>query len=330
MFNKKKVIITGGAGFIGSHLVDLLLKKNYKVIVIDNLKGGRIENIKHHLKNKNFKFVKKDINKIKNDDLNFKDVIYVFHLAGSGDIVPSIEKPLYYAENNIMGTIKILEASRYNKIKKIIYAASSSCYGIAKYPTKEDFEISPQYPYAFTKFIGEKSIVHWSKVYGMKFMSIRIFNAYGPRVKTTGVYGAVFGVFFKQKLENKKLTVVGDGMQGRDFCYVTDIANAFYLAAKSKHFNKIYNVGYGKPNTILKLVKIIGSKIEFIKKRPGEPKYTWANITKIKKELNWRAKVKFEDGVNKMLENISDWKNAPLWNKKSIDKATKAWFKYLK
>jgi UDP-glucose 4-epimerase len=326
----KKVIVTGAAGFIGSHLVDLLIKKNFTVIAIDNLTGGRKKNLKHHLKNKNFKFVNLDINKIKKNSRHFKKAKYVFHLAGSGDIVPSIENPHLYAQNNIMGTINVLEACRYNNVKKIIYAASSSCYGIAKYPTKETYPISPQYPYAFTKFIGEKSISHWSKVYGIKFMSIRIFNAYGPRVKTTGAYGAVFGVFFKQKLENKKLTVVGDGTQGRDFCYVTDIANAFYLAAKSKIFNRIYNVGYGKPNTILKLVKIIGSKIEFIKRRPGEPKYTWANISKIKKELNWKPKVKFEEGVNKMLENISDWKNAPLWEKKSIDKATKSWFKYLK
>ncbi len=330
MLNKKKVIITGGAGFIGSHLTDLLLKKNFKVIVIDNLSGGIINNIKHNLKNKNFIFLKKDINKLKKDDVNFRNVSYVFHLAGSGDIVPSIEKPISYAENNIMGTIKILEACRHNNIKKIIYAASSSCYGLARYPTKETFDISPQYPYAFTKYIGEKSVIHWSKIYGIKYISIRIFNAYGPRVKTTGVYGAVFGVFLKQKLENKKLTVVGDGKQGRDFCYVTDVVNAFYLAAKSKYYNRIYNVGFGKPNSILKLVKIIGSKIEFIKKRPGEPKYTWANISKIKKELKWEPKISFESGVKKMLDNISDWKNAPLWDRNSINKATKAWFKYLK
>ena len=169
MLNKKKVIITGGAGFIGSHLTDLLLKKNFKVIVIDNLSGGIINNIKHNLKNKNFIFLKKDINKLKKDDVNFRNVLYVFHLAGSGDIVPSIEKPISYAENNIMGTIKILEACRHNNIKKIIYAASSSCYGLARYPTKETFDISPQYPYAFTKYIGEKSVIHWSKIYGIKY-----------------------------------------------------------------------------------------------------------------------------------------------------------------
>ena len=240
---QKIAIVTGGAGFIGSHMVDLLLKKKIKVRVIDNLSGGRLQNIKKHFKKKNFTFKKKNIIEIKKNDKIFKNVDYVFHFAGSGDIVPSIEKPDHYMQTNVIGTVKVLEASRENKIKKFIYAASSSCYGIAKTPTNEKHKISPQYPYAISKYMGEQSCLHWHKVYNLPVVSIRIFNAYGPRVRTTGLYGAVFGVFLKQHLENKPLTIVGDGKQRRDFLYVSDVAKAFYLAAKTKNNGQIYNLG---------------------------------------------------------------------------------------
>ena len=330
MPNKKIALITGGAGFIGSHLVDLLLKKNFKVRIIDNLSGGRLENIKHHKKNKNLIFKKLDINQMSLNDKIFDNVSYVFHLAGKGDIVPSIENPLNYMMTNVIGTTRVLENCRNKKIKKFIYAASSSCYGLAKTPTNENHKISPEYPYALSKLMGEQACFHWSKVYKIPIISIRIFNAYGPRVKTTGVYGAVFGVFFKQKLENKPLTLVGNGMQKRDFLNVKDVANAFYLSAISKKSNDIYNLGSGSPKTILELIKILGSKkIVKLPKRPGEPHCTWADIRKIKKQINWKPKISFETGVNEMLMNIKNWKNAPLWNKKKIKVATKNWFKYL-
>ena len=231
---KKIAVVTGGAGFIGSHMVDLLLSKGFKVKVIDNLTGGRKSNILKNIKNKNFYFNKIDICKISLDHKFFKSAKYVFHFAGIGDIVPSIEKPIDYIETNVNGTARILEASRRAKVKKFIYAASSSCYGLAKTPTKETHDIKPLYPYALSKYMGEKLAFHWHKLYKIPVNSIRIFNAYGPRVRTTGVYGAVFGVFFKQKLAKKPFTVVGDGNQKRDFVYVTDVANAFFMAATSK------------------------------------------------------------------------------------------------
>ena len=327
---QKIAIVTGGAGFIGSHMVDLLLKKKIKVRVIDNLSGGRLQNIKKHFKKKNFSFEKKNIIEIKKNNKVFKNVDYVFHFAGSGDIVPSIEKPDHYMQTNVIGTVKVLEASRENKIKKFIYAASSSCYGIAKTPTNEKHKISPQYPYAISKYMGEQACLHWHKVYNLPVVSIRIFNAYGPRVRTTGLYGAVFGVFLKQNLENKPLTIVGDGKQRRDFLYVSDVAKAFYLAAKSKNNGQIYNLGANKPITILKLANLIGGKKIYLPKRPGEPNCTWANIKKIKKDLKWKPEVPFEEGVKHMLNDIQSWKKAPLWDKRSIKKATKTWFKYLK
>ncbi len=324
---KKFSIVTGGAGLIGSHIVDLLIKKGHKVLVIDDLSGGHKKNLNHHSKNKNLKF--KKIN-ILNKNLKFpKKVDYIFHMAGKGDLVPSVENPVKYIENNMIGTLKILELARKVNLKKFVYAASSSCYGISRYPTNEKEKINCEHPYALSKYLAEELVFHWAKVYGLKVNSIRIFNAYGPRVKTTGVYGAVFGVFFKQKLENKPLTIVGDGTQKRDFVNVKDVANAFFKAATSKINNEIFNVGYGKPTSVNQLAKLISNKRVFLPKRPGEPEVTQADIRKIKMKLKWKPRIKFNEGVKEMLKDINLWKDAPLWNKKKINKATKIWFKYL-
>ena len=193
---KKIAVVTGGAGFIGSHTVDLLLKKKYKVRVVDNLTSGHLKNLDHHRKNINLDLIEVDITKKNNLKKIFYDADYVYHFAGVGDIVPSIENPEYYIRNNVIGTLNIVEACKNSKIKKLVYAASSSCYGIANVPTKESNPINTLYPYALSKFQGEQLALHWSKVYNIPINSIRIFNAYGPRVRTTGAYGAVFGVFF--------------------------------------------------------------------------------------------------------------------------------------
>ncbi|MEC8074332.1 MAG: NAD-dependent epimerase/dehydratase family protein [Pseudomonadota bacterium] len=327
---KKRAIVTGGAGFIGSHMVDLLIKKNFHVTVIDNFIGGHKNNIKHHLKNKNFKLVKLDICKIDKNKYNFfKNIDYVYHFAGIGDIVPSIEKPSEYMNVNVQGTVRVLEASRKAKVKKFVYAASASCYGLNNSEIDEKTKISIEHPYALSKHLGEKAAIHWGKVYKIPVNVIRIFNAYGTRVRTTGAYGAVFGVFFKQKIKNKPLTVVGDGNQERDFVYVTDVANAFYLASMTKKSGNIYNVGTGSPQKIITLAKLIGGKINYIPFRPGEPIKSKANVRKIKRELKWKPQVSFEVGVNKMMKEIHKWKSAPLWTPNKIKKATTVWFKFM-
>ena len=330
MKNKKKIaIVTGGAGFIGSHMVDLLLSKNYQVRIIDNLSGGHKKNLKHCINNPNLYFKNIDICNLNENDKFFKNVESVFHFAGIGDIVPSIEKPGDYMKNNVLGTIKVLEASRYAKVKKFVYAASASCYGKTKKLTNEEYRISTEHPYALSKYLGEKAVLHWHQVYGLPVNSIRIFNAYGPRVRTTGAYGAVIGVFFKQKIKNKPLTIVGDGKQSRDFVYVTDVARAFFAAAKTKLNGKIYNVGTGKPQRVNYLANLIGGKKVFIPDRPGEPRCSCADITKIKRELKWKPFITFDVGINTMLRQIEKWKDAPLWTPKKIKKATKVWFNYL-
>ena len=181
-----------------------------------------------------------------------------------------------------------------------------------------------------SKYQGENLCFHWSKLYNLPVNSIRIFNAYGPRVRTTGAYGAVFGVFFKQKLENKPFTVVGNGNQKRDFVFVTDVVNAFYKAATNKVSGQIFNLGSSKPKSVNELVKILGGKKIYIPKRPGEPNITHADTRKIKKILKWSPKISFKEGVNEMLKDIDNWKSAPLWNSISIKRATKSWFYFMK
>jgi len=322
-------VVTGGAGFIGSHMVDLLLSRGYKVRVIDNLSGGRESNLQHHKGNTSLEFYDEDIRDLKEKSPLFTNARYVFHFAGIGDIVPSIEKPIDYMSTNIQGTVHVLECARFSGIEKFVYAASSSCYGLADTPTREDHPINPQYPYALSKYQGEQATLHWNKIYGLPVNSIRIFNAYGPRVRTTGAYGAVFGVFFKQKLAQKPFTVVGDGTQTRDFLFVTDVATAFLAAAETKHIGEIYNLGAGNPQSVNRLVELLGGDVVYIPKRPGEPDCTWADISKIQEHLAWSPEVSFADGVSKMMTDINKWQDAPLWDADSIASATKTWFQYM-
>lgn len=326
----RKIMVTGGAGFIGGHLVDRLLKDGYSVTVIDNFSTGRFENLAQHEDNRNLTLVKEDISDFAKIVQYFKNIDVVFHIAGLADIVPSIINPLEYYKSNVTGTLSVLEASRLSQVKKFIYAASSSCYGIPDvYPTPESAEIRPQYPYALTKYLGEEIVLHWGKVYKLPVISLRLFNVYGPRSRTSGTYGAVFGVFLAQKLNRKPFTVVGDGTQTRDFVYVTDVVSAFLLAAKSNLQGEVMNVGSGNSYSINHLVEILGGDVVYIPRRPGEPGCTHADITKIKKLLGWQPSVSFEEGVRDLMRNIDYWKDAPVWTPENIAGATKEWFKYL-
>lgn len=323
-------VVTGAAGFIGSHMVDLLLAEGYSVRAIDNLYSGRLDNLKDHEREARLTFEEKDILNLSVDDSVFADARYIIHFAGIGDIVPSIDHPVEYLSTNVMGTVNVLEAARHARVAKFVYAASSSCYGLAKeVPTTEQAEISPQYPYALSKYMGEEAALHWGKVYHLPVNSIRIFNAYGLRSRTSGVYGAVFGVFLTQKLAGKPFTVVGDGTQKRDFIYVTDVVRAFKLAAETDKVNEIYNLSTGNPQSINRLVELLEGDVVYVPKRPGEPDCTWANKAKISQHLGWEAHVTFEQGVEFMLQNIDYWRQAPVWDRGSIQKATEGWFQAL-
>ena len=326
---KYKSIVTGGAGFIGSHLVDLLVSEGHQVHVIDNLRGGRLSNLSHHQGNADFFFYERDILDLEFDDSIFENSDFLFHLAGIGDIVPSIENPELYFSTNVQGTIKMLEIARKNQFRKFVYAASSSCYGLAETPTGENASIAPEHPYAMSKYLGEQCVFHWNQTYGLPMNSICIFNAYGTRVKTTGAYGAVFGVFLKQKLVGEPFTIVGDGNQERDFVYVTDVARAFLLAAMTDISGERFNIGAGSPKSINYLVELIGGKTIYLPKRPGEPDKTHADISKAIAMLGWEPKISFEEGVTLMLSNLEDWQSAPLWDAEKIEVATRTWFDYM-
>jgi UDP-glucose 4-epimerase len=324
-----KVIVTGGAGFIGSHLVEYLSSEGHSVKVIDNFSTGRKENLEH-VRDK-IEIIEGDLNTFEDLHNLIKGNDWVFHLAALADIVPSIQNPEQYFDANVNGTLKLLQACNKQNISKFIYAASSSCYGIPeKYPTPESTPINPQYPYALTKRMGEELVLHWSNVYKIPAISLRFFNVYGPRSRTSGTYGAVFGVFLAQKLANKPLTIVGDGSQTRDFTFVTDVVDAMYISAKSKFKNKVYNVGSGKTISINQIAKILKGDTTHIPKRPGEPDVTFADIKEIKTDLNWSPSVSIEEGIKILLNNIEYWRNAPVWTPESISEATRDWFKYLK
>lgn len=328
--SKPIAVVTGGAGFIGSHAVDLLIGRGFRVHVVDNLYGGREKNLETHKANPDLVVEVRDIRGVKPDDALFKGATYVIHFAGIGDIVPSIEAPAEYMDVNVQGTVRILEAARAAGVKKFVYAASSSCYGLAAVPTREDHPIDAKYPYALSKWMGEQSAFHWHQVYGLPVNAIRIFNAYGTRSRTSGAYGAVFGVFLKQKLAGKPFTVVGDGTQTRDFLYVTDVAAAFVAAAETGIVGRYWNLGAGKPQSVNRLVELLGDgQVIHIPKRPGEPDCTWADISRITTELGWAPKVSFEEGVSRILAEIDYWRDAPLWDAASIETATKSWHRYM-
>ena len=324
-------VVTGGAGFIGSHLVERLLADGHRVTVVDNLSTGRAANLDAVRTHPALTVQIADIADGSTDLAKFfADAQWVFHLAALADIVPSMQRPLDYHRSNVDGTAAVLEAARAGGVQRFLYAASSSCYGIPDvYPTPETAEPRPQYPYALTKYVAEQYVLHWGQVYRLPVVSLRLFNVYGPRSRTSGTYGAVFGVFLAQKLANQPFTVVGDGTQKRDFTFVTDVADAFVTAARSDLSGIVCNVGSGQPQSVNRLVELLGGDVVHIPKRPGEPDVTHADTARIAQLLDWRARVPFEAGVRTMLANIDYWREAPVWNPDSIAAATKAWFDYL-
>lgn len=293
-----KCLVTGGAGFIGSHLVDELIKRKHKVIVIDNLSNGTRKNL-----NPKAQFVKKDIRNLESIEPHFKGVDFVFHLAALPRVQFSIEHPIEANDNNINGTLNILEAAKRAKIKRVIYAASSSIYGDQpKYPFKEDMPANVMSPYALHKYVGELYCKMYSFLHELETVCLRYFNVYGPRASTEGAYALVTAIFLRQKKKGEPLTVTGNGKQSRDFTHVSDIVRANILAMKSKKVGKgeVINIGGGKDQQIIKVAKLFGAPIKHIAPRI-EPKKTLADIRLAKKLLGWVPEVKFEDGIKQLI-----------------------------
>jgi UDP-glucose 4-epimerase len=324
-------LVTGGAGFIGSHLVDRLIALGRRVRVVDNFASGHRRNLAQHANSPAVEIIEGDVADGAAMLRAAQGVERVFHVAALADIVPSIQRPDAYFRANVDGTFATLQAARAAQVKRFVYVASSSCYGIPDaYPTPEEAEIRPQYPYALTKWMGECLVMHWAQVYKLPALSLRFFNIYGPRARTSGTYGAVFGVFLAQMLAGKPLTIVGDGTQQRDFTYVSDAVEALVAAAGSDRAGRCYNVGSDNPVSVNRLVALLkAADTVHIPKRPGEPDCTFADTRRIKAELGWSARVPIERGVETMLGAIEYWRDAPVWTPERIAAATADWFNYL-
>ncbi|MBI4237632.1 MAG: NAD-dependent epimerase/dehydratase family protein [Deltaproteobacteria bacterium] len=326
----RRAIVSGGAGFIGSHLVERLLADGHEVVVLDNLATGRLSNLTACGLSARLTIHQVDISAAPALQTYCSGADWIFHLAALADIVPSIERPADYFRANVAGTLAMLEAARAVGAQRFLYAASSSCYGIpTQFPTPETAPIQPQYPYALTKHLGEQLVLHWCQVYHLPVVCLRLFNVYGPRARTHGSYGAVFGTFLAQKLAGKPFTVVGNGTQTRDFTYVDDVVAAFLAAANAACRGAVLNVGSGGTYSVNQLVALLGGDVVHVAKRPGEPDCTFADIRQARETLNWQPSVPFAEGVRRTVAQIEDWHGAPVWDPDSIATATAAWFRQL-
>lgn len=297
----RKALVTGGAGFIGSHLVDALIKKGFDVVVIDNLSTGKKENI--HPRAIFHELDIRDLDKIKPI---FNGIDYVFHLAARPRVPYSIEFPYESHTNNALGTLNVLLAARDAGVKKVIYSSSSSVYGDQKaLPFHEDMVPDPKSPYALHKLIGEKYCKFFYEFYGLPTVSLRYFNVYGPRISFEGSYILVLGVFLQQKIKGEPLTIDGDGEQSRDFTYVDDVVRANILAVESDKVGKgeIINIGAGDNHSINKIAKLIGGEIIYKDARKGDMRHTMANNKKAKELLGWQPLTNIEQG----LEKLKNW-----------------------
>ncbi|HAX61806.1 MAG TPA: LPS biosynthesis protein WbpP [Elusimicrobia bacterium] len=310
---KDLVLVTGGAGFIGSSIADELLKRNYRVRIIDNFCTGRIENIKHILGK--IELVKGDIRDEKLVGRIMRGVGFVFHEAALRSVPRSIDDPGSTNDVNITGTLNLLIAAKNAKVKRFIYASSSSVYGDTKeLPKKELQKPQPISPYAVSKLTGEYYCQVFSKTYGLETVSLRYFNVFGPRQDPESKYAVVVPIFIYCGLKNKPFEVHSDGKQSRDFTYIDNVVNANILAMTAKNVSgKILNVACNDKHSILEIAynvgKVLGIKPKFIfgPKRAGDVRHTLADITLAKKFLGYKPLVNFEDGMKKTVEYFREF-----------------------
>lgn len=293
-----KCLVTGGAGFIGSHLVDALIERGHKVSVIDNLSTGKRENL-----NCRAEFHEVDIRGFEKIRPIFNGVDFVFHLAARPRIPLSIQDPISSNENNLNATLNVLVAARDAKVKKVIYSSSSSIYGDQKeLPARETMSPQPLNPYGLQKYVGELYCKIFSELYGLPTVSLRYFNVFGPRALLEGAYATVVGIFLRQKRDGEPLTIIGDGEQTRDFTYIKDVVRANIMAVESPvGKGEALNIGAGHNYSINHLAKIIGGETVNIPQRPGEIKHSLADTALAEKVLGWQPKYNLESGLKETL-----------------------------
>jgi len=295
-----KYLVTGGAGFIGSHLVDRLIEQNNEVTVIDNLSTGREENL-----NPQVDFHQLDICDFEKINPLFKGVDYVFHLAAIPRVPISIKDPVGSSSVNIMGTINVFKAALDANVKRVIFASSSSIYGDQKeLPLRENMIPNPLSPYGLQKLVGEQFAKMFVNLYKIPIVCLRYFNIYGPRIDFNSDYSLVLGKFLRLKMQNKPLTIFGDGEQTRAFCYVEDVVEANIKTAESKKIKggEIINIGQEKSYSINYLAELVGGKVQYLPPRVGDPLNTQADISLARQLLGWQSKTDFGAGVQKTKE----------------------------
>lgn len=296
---KQKVVVTGGAGFIGSNLAERLVSLNYDVHIIDNLVAGKEENVP-----KDATLHKVDIRNLEDIKPVISGAKFVFHLAALPRVQFSIENPKETSDVNVDGTLNVLIASKEGGVEKVIYSASSSAYGDQEImPLTEDMPAMPKSPYGLHKYIGELFCKQWSDTYNLPTVSLRYFNVYGTRLNPEGAYALAIGVFLRQKKTGEPMTITGDGTQTRDFTHVSDVVEANILSALSNNVGKgeVMNIGYGEHSTINNLTKLIGGEVKYIEAR-HEPHDTLADNSKAKELINWEPKVNLEKGIRMLLD----------------------------
>jgi len=290
-------LVTGGAGFIGSNLTDALIQEGHDVIVLDNLSTGKKENL-----NPKAKFIKADIRNLEEIKPHFVGVDGVFHVAALPRVQLSIEQPIETNDINVNGTLNVLMAAKEGKVKRLVYSASSSAYGNSDVlPLKESMKPDPLSPYGLQKYIGEEYAKLFALFYGLETVSLRYFNAYGPRMADSGAYLTVIKNFLTQKGRGEAMTITGDGTQTRDYTHVRDIVRANMLAMTSPKVGKgeVINCGAGRNHSVNKIAELIGGLSKHIAPRV-EPHDTLADITKAKELLGWEPKEKLEAAIQEL------------------------------
>jgi UDP-glucose 4-epimerase len=313
-------IVTGAAGFLGSHVVDLLLKNKHHVIAIDNLSNGTWDNLSHWSDEKLLERHNLDIRSLSQDHPLFRNIDYVFHLAGQECDLTSLHNPEPFFETNVQGSLKVLQASLQSQLKAFVFASSSSIYGNAQTPTLEKDRPNPQSPSALSKHMAEQSIFHWGHLYGFKAISLRIFNAYGPRSVSSNFPGNEFTQLMSHKFNNSKAIILGSESQERDFIFCTDVANAFLTAAEEGSSQALYNIGSGKSFSLYQLCTLLKLKREVLPVKNIWPQKSWADISKFQFDCNWQPRVPFESGIQFSLDVLPAWKDSKRWGINDLEK----------